>query len=157
MLQSTQMLTQPDFAEAAVKRNIWHAKIPAGTKKSDIFDPAFFSNIAAQISVGDRIECVAEDGSFFLELYVICVAERTDTKNPNWANVVEMRYVDLVREEDKGLRLPEGFKAKFRGGAKWCIIRKGATEAEDQNIIERQATKGDAIREFEKMKNKLVA
>jgi hypothetical protein len=157
MLQSNQMLIQPQFAPAETKRNIWHASIPHSNKISDIFQPEFFTNVASQLLVGDRIECYAEDGTYFLELMVTAVAEKTPTKNANWANVVELRRTDLVRAEDKGLKLPDGFAAKWRGGAKWSVIRKGATEPEDQVIIEKQPTRADAIREFEKMKSKMVA
>lgn len=157
MLQSNQMLIQPQFAPAETKRNIWHATIPHNNTVKDVFQPEFFTNVASQLLVGDRIECYAEDGTYFLELMVVAVAEKTATKNANWANVVELRYVDLVRTEDKGLKLPQGFTAKWRGGAKWSVIRQGATESEDQVVVERQSTRADAIREFEKMKNKMVA
>lgn len=157
MLNSTQVLIQPQFSPAETRRNIWHALIGHNIKKSDIFQPEFWANVAGQLTVGDRVECYAEDGTYFMEVIVIDIAQRTDTKAPNWANVVELRYHDLVRAEDKGLKLPEGFVAKWRGGAKWSVLRLGATQGEDQIIIEKQSTRADAIREFEKMKSKMVA
>lgn len=157
MLSSNQMLIQPQFSPAENKRNVWVATIPHSTEQEDIFKPEFFSNVAAQLTVGDRIECVAEDGTYFIEVYVIAVAEKTQTKNANWANVVELRNIDLVRREDKNLKLPVGFFAQYRGGAKWCVMRKGTEDGADTMIIDKQLSRADAIREFEKMKNKLVA
>lgn len=156
MLNPTKMVTDSHFQPADSRRNIWHCTVPSGTKKDDIFLPEFFSNVAGKVIVGDRIECVAEDGTFMMEVYVIAVADRTPTNAPNWVNVVELSYHNLVRKEDKDLKLPEGFFAKYRGGAKWSVIRKGETAAQDQVIVERQPTEGDAIREFNKMKNKLL-
>lgn len=157
MLQSNQVLIQSQLSTAETKRNIWVATIPAGTEVEDIFKPEFFCNVASQLLVGDRIECYPEEGTYFMEVYVIAVAERTATKNANWANVVKLRYINLIREEDKALELPKGFYAKYRGNAKWCVLREGLDDGHDQLIIERQSTRADAIREFEKMKSKLVA
>lgn len=157
MLNPTKMVTDSHFQPADSRRNIWHCTVPNGTQKDDIFLPEFFSNVAGKVIVGDHIECVAEDGTFFMEVYVIAVAERTATNAPNWVNVVELRYHDLVRREDKNLKLPDGFFTKFRGGAKWSVMRKGDNAAQDQVIVERQPTEGDAIREFKKMQSKLVA
>lgn len=157
MLQSNQLMTESNFTTAETRRNVWCATVPYGVKKSDIFQPEFFANIAQRLTVNDRIECNDEAGTYFLELIVVAVAERIGNKAPNWANVVELRYCDLVRPEDKALKLPEGFYAKWRGGAKWSVLRRGAAEGEDVVIVERQQTRADAIREFEKMKSKLVA
>jgi hypothetical protein len=157
MLQSNQMLIQSQFAPAETRRNIWYARIPHTTKYNDLFQPEFFTNIASQLLVGDRIECYAEDGTYYAEVMVTAVAEKTSTQNPNWAKVIEIRHIDLVHPEDKKLELPSGFECRWRGGAKWSVIRLGASEPENQIIVEKQSSRADAIREFQKLKNKLVA
>jgi len=157
MLEPNQRLIESQIAPAEQKRNIWLATIPYGTKRKDIFAPDYFANVAHMLNVGDRIECRDEAGEFEIHLSVIALGEKTQLKNSNWANVIELHTYELLREEDKKLKLPEGFQAKYKGGLKWCVVRLGAHPGEDQTIIDKQPTKGDAIREFEKMKSRMVA
>lgn len=151
-LKSNQILSQPNFAPAEFNRTIWHAKIPHYNTLEDIMLPEFWSNIAGQMRVGDRIECYAEDGTYFVELMVTAVAERTPTKPANWVKVFLMRNVPLI--EKTKLAVPEGFTVKFRGPtAKWCVLR----EPDGDVVVEKQASQTDAIREFFKIKDKMVA
>lgn len=153
MLQSQQILIQPKFAPAEYKRTIWHAQIDHSTTLEDILQPEFFSNVCAEMRVGDRIECYDEAGTYFIELMVSAVAERTPTKAPNWAKTCVLRYCDLVGKDDKKLALPDGFYTKFRGGAKWSVMRK----SDETVLVERQVSEADAIREFLKQQKKMVA
>ena len=144
------------IAPAETKRNAWFITVPHATPIDDLFKPEFYIHIAYRLTVGDHIECLYEDGTLFIELMVTAVAERVENKAPSWANVVELRRVPLVRAEDKKLSLPQGFVTKWRGGAKWSVMRLGETPDKDVVIIEKQHSEADAIREFQKMKSKMV-
>lgn len=82
-------LTQDRFKLAESVR-MTHVITPHhGTTVDQLLDPAYWTHVSAKMHAGDHIEAVAEDGSWFAELFVVR-AER------NWAKVALLRKVDLV-------------------------------------------------------------
>lgn len=60
-----------------------------GTTLEEVMKPEYWAHIAAELKAGSHIEVVAEDGSWFAELFVVH-AERL------WAKMALLRKVDLV-------------------------------------------------------------
>lgn len=103
------------FREAAVMRNIWQAIPEDGTPFEALLDPAYWSHHASKARIGDRIEVLAEDGSYFAELIV---REQGNLS----VKVAVLRKVDL--EAVPETPLAEGFDVQYRGQVrKHCVVR----------------------------------
>ena len=63
-------MTPSKLKEASYVRNIFVATPEAGTTLEDVQDPAFWTHVAKQLRISDRIEVIPEDSAFFAELYV---------------------------------------------------------------------------------------
>lgn len=103
----------------------------------DLLRPDFWTNVAAQLKPGDRIEVYPEDGAFFAELLV-------RSCNRTSAVVLPLRFNDLVGAVEESTD-DASFYVKFRGPRKHCIMRA----SDDMPIIEDIETKEQAYRELE--------
>lgn len=63
-------LANARFQNAEHARNVWQAISVHGETLADIMNPAYWAHVARFLKPCDRIEIVAEDNSFFAELYV---------------------------------------------------------------------------------------
>jgi hypothetical protein len=95
-------------------RNIWTARAPIGVKPDDVAKPDYWTNVARNFRVGDRIEVTAEDFTFFIELLVIDAGMLH-------ANVAVLRTVALAISTKK--RTP-GYTIAFGGvGTRFRVVR----------------------------------
>jgi len=127
-------LLSDKFKGAEYARNIWSATSAVGVALEDVLKPEYWAHVAMKLTPSDRIEVVAEDGSFFAELYV-------QDKDKTWAKVFLLRHVvlDPLEKIDPTL----DFKVDWRGPAnRYGVIRKS-----DNTVIKDGfATKGEAAR-----------
>ena len=121
-------------------RNIWHVTPEAGVTPEDLGESKTWVNIAKQLSVSDRIEAVAVDGSWFAELFVRAVVG-VDVK------IVPLRVVQFEKAP-KALAQPtplqkdeDEYEIKFAGAAKWRGTRKSDGAVMIEGLVSREAVK----------------
>lgn len=154
-LLPNQVLIAPKFAEAQFRRTVWFVDAPHNVSLKDIVRPEFWANVAPQLTARDRIEVYDEAGTYYAELMVTQVAEKSATKPQNWAAVKLMRLVDLTKDdEEKTKALPAGFEAKYLGPVqKWGIRRLS-----DGNIVvDKQISRKEATEEFFRLQKQMAA
>lgn len=91
-----------------IRHNVFRVKPEIGTPPAALLDPHFWAHVSAKMSVGDLIEVLAEDGSYFAELLVRDVGNlfaKVAFKSP----VVEFSKAEDERE------VPAGYEVKWRG------------------------------------------
>lgn len=119
-------LPSPRFEPAEYRRNIFRAITEEGTTFEETLDPTYWVHVAVKLQAGDRIEVVAEDGSYFGELYVI----QTGRVH---AKVAQLMYLELspsepTENEDKD------YKVAWKGPhSKWAVIKIGVHDALSKN------------------------
>ena len=130
-------LTPNKVKPAEFLRNILAATVPFGVTVEDVQEGKYWNHIAKALHVSDRIEVVAEDGSFFAELYVTSVMLGR-------ATVKLLRTVDLTEEVKQPAQESE-LEVKYRGqiskhtvqfrGTKEIIKDGFGTQAEAQQWL----------------------
>ena len=119
------------FKEAASARNVWHHVLDQNTKYDDLLTPEYWAHVAKTLRPGDKIEVIAEDSSFWAELFVLATANQA-------AAVVEIRKVAL-----QSVELPDaqaGVKVEWKGpNLKWCVYRTKDNERIQSGIDTRMA------------------
>ena len=95
-------------------RTVWAVKPEPGTTVEDLKQKEYWSHVAKTVSVGDRIEAVPEDNSWFAEFLIKAKTEVDVT-------VILLRYVST---EEKAAANDDEFTIMFAGGAKWRVSRK---------------------------------
>lgn len=112
MKLTSNLMQQAEFA-----RNVFHVKAPVGITIEDITNPEFFSHVAARLHSGDRIELVAEDLSFFMEVIVL-------DARANYARVSILRQVAIAAPVAAG-PASDTYTIKWGSAeAKFRVIRK---------------------------------
>jgi hypothetical protein len=88
----------------------------AETTLEQIKDPSYWRHVAKSLRIGDQIEVISIDLTFYVKLLVLA-ASKTDVR------IVVLDEMDL---EDVGVLTPEvsDFEVKWRGGARWSVLRK---------------------------------
>lgn len=90
-----------------IRHNVFRVKPEIGTPPVALLDPHFWAHVSSKMSVGDIIEVIAEDGSYFAELLVRDVGNlfaKVAFKNP---------VMEFSKPED--VELPAGYEVKWRG------------------------------------------
>lgn len=100
----------------------WFLRVVPGVTPADVASPDFWAHLAARIGVDDRIEVVAQDGSFDADLRVIAIDGRKQ-----WAQVRVLRGWPEASWEPHKLDVPvlaeaKDYKYEFAGPHKFRII-----------------------------------
>lgn len=100
------------------QRNL-HVAIPEhAVKFEELANPAYWAHVAARLRIGDRIEVMPEDGSYFAELIV-------QDAGKQFAKVAVLRHVKLEAIEVRGEDLSAEYEVKWMGPAKkWRVMRR---------------------------------
>jgi len=110
-------INSPRFKPAEFLRTIWYAKPESGTTVKDMLKPDYWTHVSFSLKQGDRIEAIAEDGSWFAEFYVK-YANKVET------HVALMRDVTLGKPAaKKETAEPEHLIKYVNQNAKWRITR----------------------------------
>jgi hypothetical protein len=99
--------------QAEFSRNVWFVKPETTVTIEDMLKPDFWAHISRNMKSGDRIEVLPEDKHYFAEFFIMAAST-------NWAKVILMRKVDLVKDnEDSEV---SGFIVKWAGpNDKWRV------------------------------------
>jgi hypothetical protein len=117
-------------------RRDWVCTAEEGTTVDDILDPGYWSHIAGQLTIYDRIEVRIDSGEYLLELLV-------KDKGRNWAQVALLHHHDLVGKVKTGEATADEFEAVFKGPLrKWCVLRKSDSKVLEEKLADKGAALG---------------
>lgn len=126
-------ITPNRLKPAEYLRTIHVATPESGTTVEQLTDPALWTHCARSLHVGDRIEVIPEDGTYFAELYV-----RELSKN---SAKVELLRHHVLTEPDAVLDTDE-FEIKWGGpNARYRVIRKKDKAILQDNFVDANAAK----------------
>lgn len=102
------------FKQAELVRNVWAIVPPAGTAFEEVLDRKYWSHVSTSLKPSDRVEVLAEDGSYFAELIVRATG-------PQWADVSVLRKCDL---DAVSLADDSAVSVEWRGPHhRFCVVR----------------------------------
>lgn len=124
---------------AGYSRQDWDVDLPAQVTLEDIKKPAYWKQVAAKFNPFDTIRASSDDASFYAELLVMQAQSGIGA-------VVEVKYLhDMSKKKAEPLpSKADEFVVKWRGGAKWSVIRK----ADNTVISEGLGTEEEALAEL---------
>ena len=118
------------FNEECQKNTSWVLTVESGTTLEDVLNPAFLANVAAKLSVYDRIRVSVDTGEWYAELLVVACGRV-------WSKLVPLLKVDLVNKDDDQLEGEafENFMVQYRGPhLRFCVVRKSDKEPIKNNL-----------------------
>lgn len=119
------------FAESA--RLQYRADIPPGVSLDRVMQPDFWAHVGLKLQHGTRVECLAQDGSWFAELMV-----RKST--PESCHMWLLSSVDLTAQVEQERPAPAEYVVAWGGPQKWRIVRVSDKEVVHQG----EPTRADA-------------
>lgn len=97
-------------------RRVLVAVVPYGTTEEQLMNPAFWSMVASQLSINDRIEVYCEAGSYFAELMVRGVGVNSVS--------VQMLRIHVLTEPQMEQREAPLFVRYGGAHSQWQVVRK---------------------------------
>jgi hypothetical protein len=91
-----------------IRHNIFRVTPEMGTPPAALLDPHYWAHSSAKLRIGDIIEVLAEDGSYFAELLVRDVGNL-------FAKVAFKSPVMVFSDEAETAETPTGYEVKWRG------------------------------------------
>lgn len=116
-----------------VRINHWFLETMPGITADHVVSPDFWVHVARRVRVNDRIEVVAKDGSFDLDLRVVAIDPRGF-----WVQVRPLRVFNghpIVIERGD----PDGYKIEHDPVHKWRIIDRAGNVVDKGLADERHA------------------
>lgn len=119
------------FEVAEYKRTVYRGVVERGVSPEDVIHPAYWAYHSAKLKPWDRVELIAEDGTWFGE-YLVLGCDRT------WARVFALRVVMLTSADvaetqaananegkpEQSSSIAPANEVRFRGPVrKWSVIR----------------------------------
>jgi hypothetical protein len=105
------------FELAEQCRTVYFVKPEMGTTVNDMLAPEYWTHVASKLKSLDRIEAVAEDGSWFADFIVLHGGAVS-------AKVVLLHRVQLETVDPAAMET-ETHEVKWRGPVvKWSVVRK---------------------------------
>jgi len=122
------------FNTAEHVRTVYTATIPTGIEPEDLAKPAFWAHIAGKLRPWDRIEAIAEDGRYFVELLVLS-ANMTD------ANVVQINHRKLQTVQSGEAELLRDYSVSHTPATNWRVVRK----SDKRTMVEGLKSRDEAV------------
>ena len=127
------------FGAAAHQVRQFNAEVSGKLTKKDLENPALWSLVAKNFSMGDtEIRCIADDLSF-VAYGIVTHAQGTTAK----VIIHSFHELDEV-DRDEVVDPLDDYVVEMRGAKKWCVIKKSSGEVIMQDI----ATQLSAQREL---------
>lgn len=111
--------------------NTWHASVGIEDTLEEITQSSFFAHISRKLRMSDRIIVDREDGTHVAELRVMNAGD-------NWAKVeviYEHKAKQTVTSPEE--EISTDYEIKWRGRAKWSVVRKADNAVLSENIVEK--------------------
>lgn len=93
-------LNEANLRQAEYIRTVYHVKVEPNVTVDDIVKPIFWTHCAGSLRIGDRVEIMPQDSSWFAEFMVMSVGN-------NWARVAMLRFTKFDSEAPSGAALEE--------------------------------------------------
>lgn len=133
MTKSLQPILPAAVKNAEFARTTYSAVLAEGITLSDVQKSEFWTHLSPKLQQWDRIEVIAEDGSFFAELLVSRVdANSQGTRTIRTPRVVLLQDVSLTPKSDADDAedgVPAGYSVAYGGPKyKWRVLQDGVTD-----------------------------
>lgn len=126
-------ITTAETKTAEVARNHWIVQPEHVIPAEELLVEETWTHVAAQLRTGDRVDVLAVDMSYFVELLVI-------DAGPRWGAKMHLLKAHSLEPPKITLTDTEGrFSIKFRGRYRYCVIRKS-----DGNVMAENMTAAGA-------------
>lgn len=122
------------FSNADYVRTVYCATIPSGIEPEDLAKPEFWAHIGSQLRPWDRIDAIAEDGSYFAELLVLS-ATSTDAQ----VIILSKRKIAFVQKGE--VDLLRDYEVSHTPATNWRVVRK----TDRRTLKEGLPTRHDAV------------
>lgn len=98
--------------------NTWRLTVPSETTLEDLKRAAFYAHIARQLRMGDLIQVMPDNRSYFVELLVVDTASQ-------YAKVAVLRDVKLEALQASTTAAFPGYSVEYAGDhERWRVIRE---------------------------------
>lgn len=109
-------ITERRYKLAEHARNVHHVTPEPGHTRAHLENPEYWAPLSRKFIPGDKVEVLAEDGSYYAELLVLA-CDRA------WAKMHVLRW-DVLTTTDVALSQADKFKVEHKGHVKkHCVIR----------------------------------
>lgn len=103
-------------------RNLYQITAPAGAKPGDLTDPAFWVHVARLMRMGDKIEVLASDASWYAELRVMEVG-----KTGSFGARLAFTLPPVELKNDSQLPALNDYEARPYGSV-WHVYKNGTDD-----------------------------
>ena len=126
-----------DFRPAEYERTVYVADLQEAVPATleEVLAPGYFAHVSKLLKKWDRIEVRGREGAWFAELLVLYVGG-TDVR----CRVLKHEVLEKPRVSTGDVDPHSEYEIKFRGAAKWGVIRR----ADRQLMVSERATRADA-------------
>lgn len=126
------------FSLSEHKRQIYIAAPPAGTQLQEIMESVFWAHVSRHANVGDRIDCLPVDSSWYAELLVIAKPATPGLR------VALLSHVDLAEISEHLIEFA-GHVIRYEGPLQlWSVTRKARGNKPELRLKDRLATSEEA-------------
>lgn len=131
--------------DAAYVRNVHHVVADPNTNPNDVLAPEYFKHCTKKVKQGDHIEVVAQEGTWFMQLFVrevlsgaikVAVLNHKSLSKPTQAIPFDEPESKPKESESGG---DEEYEVKFSGQAKFRVIRLADKEVLATGIGSKEA------------------
>jgi len=123
-------ITNNRFRPADYARNVFFVNPPAGTKIEEVQSQAYWVHLQSQIKAGDIIEVMPDDS----EWRVVLLVRVSDSAGLVTAVIQRNVFGGAEPETSDG-----DYEIKFRGAAKWCVVRRADRHVLAERLPTREA------------------
>lgn len=111
-------LSPNSISELGYLRNSWDVIAARGVTIANVILPEYWLHVATKLRPTDKIEVIAEDGTWYAQLLVVN-ADRT------WAKVFVLMHHDLTKAtENTPARAEDEYDVEWTPAGKWTITKK---------------------------------
>lgn len=138
-------LTESAMSPADYTRYDWVVTADLETTPEDILKPLYWAHVAHKMRQWHEVQVRAADATWLAELIVVAAG-------PQWVKVMPKHDLLIINRKvqidpDVTAKMAEDYEVKYRGAARWSVIRKI-----DRVVMhENSADKADAERFLEKL------
>lgn len=115
----------PSINLAEYARNVWRVTALHGQSIDDFKDPESWAHVAFNFKRFDKVELIAEDGSFYAEGVVLKITK---------TSAMVKFYLQHEMSEKVETTTDSAYYAEFAGRAKWRVVRRSDSEVVESHL-----------------------